>query len=68
MSIRLLVQRLDSELPIPAYAHEGDAGLDLRAAADTQLAPFERALVPTGIAVAIPRDTQGSCSPGADWR
>jgi dUTP pyrophosphatase len=52
--VRLQVKRLDPELPLPAYAHEGDAGLDLLAAEDVTLQPGERVAVPTGIAVAIP--------------
>ena len=46
--------RLDPELPLPAYAHPGDAGADLVTAVDVTLAPGERALVPTGIALALP--------------
>jgi dUTP pyrophosphatase len=41
-------------LPLPSYAHPGDAGADLVAAADVELAPGERAMVPTGIAIALP--------------
>jgi len=48
------VQRLDHELPLPSYAHPGDAGADLVSTVDLVLAPGERALVPTGIAVALP--------------
>ena len=48
------VQRLDPELPLPAYAHPGDAGADLVTTVDVTLAPGERAMVPTGIAVALP--------------
>lgn len=48
------VVRLDPDLPLPAYAHPGDAGADLVTAVDVTLAPGERALVPTGIAVAVP--------------
>ncbi|MEO5900419.1 MAG: dUTP diphosphatase [Ilumatobacteraceae bacterium] len=49
------VIRLDPDLPLPSYAHPGDAGLDLRAREDATVAPGGgRALVPTGIAVAIP--------------
>jgi len=48
------VQRLDPDLPLPSYAHPGDAGADLYAAVDVDLAPGERALVPTGIAMALP--------------
>jgi dUTP pyrophosphatase len=61
--MRLPIQRLDADLPMPRYAHEGDAGLDLYAAADVTLAPFERALVPTGIAVAIPDGHAGFVQP-----
>lgn len=48
------VVRLDPDLPLPAYAHPGDAGADLLTTIDVILAPGERALVPTGIAVALP--------------
>lgn len=48
------VLRLDRDLPLPAYAHPGDAGADLMTAVDVTLAPGERALVPTGIAIAFP--------------
>jgi len=59
----LRIKRLDPGLPPPAYAHEGDAGMDLYAAADVTLLPFERALVPTGIAVAIPEGYAGFVQP-----
>lgn len=48
------IVRLDPELPLPSYAHPGDAGADLRTAVDVQLGPGERALVPTGVAIALP--------------
>jgi dUTP pyrophosphatase len=48
------VVRLDPDLPLPAYAHPGDAGADLVTAVDVTLQPRERALVPTGIAMAVP--------------
>lgn len=51
--MKLQVKRLDLDLPLPAYAHAGDAGIDLLAAEDVTLKPGERAAVPTGIAVAI---------------
>ena len=41
-------------MPLPAYAQPGDAGADLRSAVDVTLAPGERAMVPTGIAIALP--------------
>jgi dUTP pyrophosphatase len=49
------IVQLDPDLPLPAYAHPGDAGLDLRARVDAVIAPAGgRMLVPTGIAIAIP--------------
>jgi dUTP pyrophosphatase len=52
--VRIQIRRLDPELPIPAYAHPGDAGADLTAAEDVELAPGQRALVRTGLAIALP--------------
>ncbi|GAA1702184.1 dUTP diphosphatase [Kribbella sp. NPDC056951] len=49
----VLIQRLDPDLPIPAYAHPGDAGADLVAVSDITLKPGERGLVGTGIAIAL---------------
>ena len=48
------VVRLDPDLPLPSYAHPGDAGADLLTTVDLTLAPGERALVPTGLAIALP--------------
>jgi len=48
------VVRLDPDLPLPSYAHPGDAGADLVTAVDVTLQPGERAVVPTGIAMAVP--------------
>jgi dUTP pyrophosphatase len=53
-SVRLPVKALDPDLPLPRYAHPGDAGLDLYARESVTLKPGERALVPTGVALAIP--------------
>jgi dUTP pyrophosphatase len=50
----VLIKRLDPGVPLPAYAHPGDAGADLSAAEDVELGPGERALVRTGIAIALP--------------
>jgi dUTP pyrophosphatase len=50
----LPVRRLDPDLPLPAYAHPGDAGADLCAAGDVVLPPGGRATVGTGVAVAVP--------------
>jgi dUTP pyrophosphatase len=52
--VEVLIQRLDAELPPPSYAHPGDAGADLYAAEDVELAPGERAVVGTGVAIALP--------------
>ena len=48
------IQRLDDGVELPHYAHPGDAGADLHTTVDVTLAPGERALVPTGIAIALP--------------
>jgi dUTP pyrophosphatase len=54
------IVRLDPDLPLPAYAHPGDAGLDLRSRIDVVVPPAGgRALVPTGVAVAIPAGHAG---------
>jgi dUTP pyrophosphatase len=52
--VPVAIVRLDRGLPLPAYAHPGDAGADLMTAVDVSLAPGERALVPTGVALALP--------------
>lgn len=62
-SLRLQVRRLDPGVPLPTYAREGDAGLDLHAAQSTTIAPGGRALVPTGLAVAIPEGHAGFVLP-----
>ena len=61
--IELPLKRLDPSIELPAYARDGDAGLDLRAAHDTTLAPAGRALVGTGLAVAIPGGYAGLVLP-----
>src|ERR1700736_1526627 len=55
--------RLNRDLPMPSRAHAGDAGVDLYSAHDVELGPGERALVPTGIAVAIPVGMVGLVHP-----
>ncbi|MEH0146261.1 dUTP diphosphatase [Corynebacterium sp. Q4381] len=59
----LHVKRLDPEMPLPFRAHAGDAGADLHSAEDLTLAPGQRALVGTGIAVALPMGTVGLIHP-----
>ena len=63
VSTSLAVVRLDRDLPLPTRAHEGDAGVDLYSAQDVELAPGHRALVGTGIAVAIPHGMVGLIHP-----
>ena len=57
------VRRLDPDLPLPAYAHPGDAGADLVAAEDVEIAPGERTLVGTGVAIALPDGYVGLVHP-----
>lgn len=52
--MRVLVQRLDTGVDLPAYALPGDAGADIVTAQDVTLEPGERAVVPTGLAIALP--------------
>lgn len=61
--MRLPIKRIDSDLPLPRYAHDGDAGLDLFAAEDATLLPGQRRLIGTGIAVAIPDGFAGFVQP-----
>jgi dUTP pyrophosphatase len=53
-TVRVLIRRLDPDLPMPGPAHPGDAGCDLYAAADTDLGPGQRAVVGTGVSIALP--------------
>jgi dUTP pyrophosphatase len=57
------VRRLDPDLPLPAYAHPGDAGADLVAAEDVEIVPGARALVRTGVAIALPAGYVGLVHP-----
>jgi len=59
----LAVVRLDRDLPLPSRAHDGDAGVDLYSAEDLDLPPGRRALVGTGIAIAIPHGMVGLVHP-----
>ncbi len=52
--VEILVKRLDEHVPLPSYAHPGDAGADLITTVDLELLPGERAMVPTGISLALP--------------
>jgi dUTP pyrophosphatase len=57
------VVRLDTGMPLPGHARPGDAGVDLRSAADVSLKPGERVFIPTGIALAIPDGYAGFVQP-----
>lgn len=63
LDVEVLVQQLDPDLPLPAIAHPGDAGVDLHARAGVELAPGGRATVPTGIAIALPPGWAGFVHP-----
>ena len=57
------VQQIDPDLPLPSYAHPGDAGADLYAAEDAEIAPGERRLVRTGVAIHLPEGYVGLVHP-----
>ncbi len=61
--VQVLVHRLDPELPLPGYAHPGDAGLDLVSREDVTLPPAGRAAVATGVAIALPAGYVGLVHP-----
>jgi dUTP pyrophosphatase len=63
VSVPVLVRQLDPGVPLPAYAHPGDAGADLVSAEDVKLAPGERRLVRTGVAIALPEGYVGLVHP-----
>ena len=63
MTAELPFTKLDPEAVLPERAHPGDAGLDLRSAIDIEVGPGERAMVPTGLAVAIPEGHAGLVLP-----
>ena len=52
--LEVSVRRLDPDVPLPSYAHPGDAGCDLVTTQDADLAPGERVVLPTGLALALP--------------
>lgn len=59
MSLQILIQRLDPDMPEPQYARAGDAGFDLHTREQVTIAPGERVQISTGIAVAIPEGYVG---------
>lgn len=61
--VTVYVKRIDPSVELPAYAYEGDAGLDLTSAESLTLEPFERRLIATGIAIALPDGYAGFVQP-----
>ena len=61
--VRIPLQPLDPDLPIPGHAHTGDAGVDLYAREAVELGPGQRRVMPTGVAVAIPQGFAGLVVP-----
>lgn len=61
--VDVLVLRIDPDLPLPSVAHPGDAGVDLCTTVDAEIAPGERALLPTGLALALPDGYAGFVHP-----
>lgn len=57
------IKRLDKSVTMPSYAYAGDAGLDLRSNAAVTIRPYERKLIPTGLAIAIPEGYAGFVQP-----
>jgi dUTP pyrophosphatase len=62
-TVPIAVRMLDPELPLPAYAHPGDAGADLVAAETVEIPPGQRRLVRTGVAIALPDGFVGLVHP-----
>lgn len=62
-SLDIAIRQIDPDLPLPAYAHPGDAGADLYAATDVEIEPGHRAVVPTGIAIELPDGYVGLVHP-----
>ncbi|HET7683207.1 MAG TPA: dUTP diphosphatase [Marmoricola sp.] len=62
-NVQVPIRRIDPDLPVPSYAHPGDAGADLCAREDVVLEPGQRRLVPTGIAIALPEGYVGLVHP-----
>lgn len=62
-SVQVLISRLDPDVALPSYAHPGDAGADLVTTSDVRIAPGERVVVGTGIAIALPAGYAGFVHP-----
>lgn len=61
--LNVSIKRLDPSVQLPSYAYEGDAGLDLRTNETVTIAPFERVLIPTGLAIGLPDGYAGFVQP-----
>lgn len=61
--ISVNIKRLDNNVELPRYAYPGDAGLDLRASKAVDIKPFQRVLIPTGLAIALPDGYAGFVQP-----
>ena len=61
--VDVLLRRLDESVPVPSYGHPGDAGADLITTQDAELAPGERTVLPTGVAIALPDGYVGLVHP-----
>ena len=61
--MELKIKKIHEDAKIPRYAHEGDAGMDLFSVEETWIQPGERALVPTGIVLELPRQTEAQVRP-----
>ncbi len=61
--LNVAIKRLDPTVELPSYAYEGDAGLDLRASESVDIAPYERKLISTGLAIALPECYAGFVQP-----
>ncbi|WP_197319204.1 dUTP diphosphatase [Saccharomonospora sp. NB11] len=62
-SVQVLISRLDPDVALPSYAHPGDAGADLVTTSDVHIAPGERVVVGTGVAIALPEGYAGFVHP-----
>ena len=62
-NVNVNIKRLDPSVELPSYAYAGDAGLDLRANETLDIPPHERALIPTGLAIALPDGYAGFVQP-----
>lgn len=61
--MEIKIKSLDKNLPLPRYAHNGDAGCDLYSRVDIEVKPGDRALIPTGIAISVPDGYAGFVQP-----